>query len=105
MHPDDLRPERVGGGLQERVFTTRGFGTENSRQRADLVVSSTNGRRKSPRGLQCRCRMRLWESRDVPPLHSSQVGFVVGVSGSRRERLKARQALGAALEVQVQNLE
>jgi hypothetical protein len=49
--------------------------------------------------------MRLWKFRDESPLPRPRVGFVVGVSGSRITNLMARQALGALLEVQVQNIE
>jgi len=38
-------------------------------------------------------------------LHANHVGFAVGLSGQGRQNMKARQALGAAPDVQVQNIE
>ncbi|HNU11197.1 MAG TPA: hypothetical protein PKJ45_07510 [Rubrivivax sp.] len=38
-------------------------------------------------------------------LHARHVGFAVGFSARDKRNMKARQALGFALEVQVQNIE
>jgi hypothetical protein len=41
----------------------------------------------------------------TPPLPDGCVGFVVGFPAADDRDLKVRQALGALLEVQVQNIE
>lgn len=41
----------------------------------------------------------------TPPLNDCRVGFVVESPAADDKDLKVRQALGALLEVQVQNLE
>jgi len=41
----------------------------------------------------------------TPPLPDGCVGFVVGFPAAYDRDLKVRQALGALLEVQVQNIE
>ena len=43
-------------------------------------------------------------TRFLPALHLGCVGFFVGVSVQGKQNIKARQALGFALEVQVQNI-
>jgi hypothetical protein len=52
---------------------------------------------------KCRCCKRLWRSLTAPGLPLLSVALAVGCSASGKRNQMTRQALGALLELQVQN--